>query len=125
MSTERTVYSSLPPFQEMMGLLGEMVADAAKSYQPDLTVDKYTYSCMEKEYSEEDMEAINTFIKENNFVVAPSRFSLFHTFAPVHHPHPSDWEQPRRATELSAGYDLRIPCDIVVPAENQFWYSLV
>lgn len=118
MSTERTVYNSLPPFQEMMGLLGEMVADAAKSYQPDLTVDKYTYSCMEKEYSEEEMEAINTFIKENNFVVAPSRFSLFHTFAPVHHPHPSDWEQPRRATELSAGYDLRIPCDIVVPVEK-------
>ena len=69
MSTERTVYSSLPPFQEMMGLLGEMVADAAKSYQPDLTIDKYTYSCMEKEYSEEDMEAINTFIKENTDVM--------------------------------------------------------
>lgn len=31
MSTERTVYNSLPPFQEMMGLLGEMVADAAKA----------------------------------------------------------------------------------------------
>lgn len=114
----KTVYSSLPPFSEMMELLEVMEQDAKKSYNPDCTVSDYTYKCMQKEYSEEQMKAIDEFLNTNKFFVVPEKFSLFNVFAPVHHPHYKDWEMPRRATELSAGYDLRTPCDIVVPSDK-------